>query len=125
MPGEHNFAALSPCICHVDWVWFFFGKYPSTLIYFFVKIPFQPLPGTPERNIEESPMTSYVVLATNSMCGPITIKASSADQAAQLYSENCDAGDSSIWVWKLEDYNSDPSMRPDPMEFDLKNAANS
>jgi len=69
-------------------------------------------------------MNSYVVLASDSLCGPITIKASSANEAARLYSENCAAMEC-IWVWTLEDYNCEPSSRPDPLEFELKSAANS
>ena len=69
-------------------------------------------------------MTSFVVLAVGSMCGPITIKAQSPNEAAQLYRESCGGDDvDSIWVWKTEDYHNDPNQRPEPLEFDFRNTA--
>lgn len=62
-------------------------------------------------------MMSFVVFAAGSQCGPITIKAQNPDEAATLYSENCYAANGSIWVWKLEDYNTDPNQRPEPFEY--------
>lgn len=68
-------------------------------------------------------MVSFVVLSAGSMCGPITIKADAPEIAAKLYCESCRAQDASegrIWVWNEKDYHSEPSGRPDPIEYNFK-----
>ena len=64
-------------------------------------------------------MVSYVVLAAHSLCGPVTIKARTPNEAAMLYNENCHPETSTIWVWNAEDYQQEPRHRPDPREFDV------
>lgn len=62
-------------------------------------------------------MKSFVVLAAHSRCGPMTIKASSPETAAQLYNDSCCDSAGDIWVWHASDYHSSPGQRPDPLEF--------
>ncbi|MBG0775714.1 MAG: hypothetical protein H0S85_04690 [Desulfovibrionaceae bacterium] len=60
----------------------------------------------------------FVVRAAHSKCGPITIQASSADEAAALYHECCGYDDDAILVWHKQDYHLSPERRPPPLRFE-------